>query len=211
MQAKASHPPLTPARPGQCRLDGSTRRYELSLICASAPPLCRDRYCDFRPIDDDCLDRCHTHLKTCSVEDLLHMGQEWAQIMRDTLDRHHEQLGGHKKAEYLVQAATAHGAAEQIAQHLLDDLFEEERMIEEVFWDEAEAMAVRHAIDRERHRLHTVAREEAARIRGAAKSCPACQIPLPRGWCSLAYDPRFCSPRCAERGPQPGSALTPAG
>lgn len=193
-------------------LDHPRGRWSLNLVHDIVSPLCNQPHCDDTQIDFDSIRWCRSHLVDRDLDTLVHMGQWWAQNQRDRNDCDIQRLGGAREPEYLVEAATARGTAEHLIQKLLDYLFDEEDMIDELYWDEAEAMAVKHAIDRERHRLTLVARTEASKIRKTTGACTACGCPLTPGFAFivLSHPPQFCSPACASGQPHSWCAPRPA-
>ncbi|MFJ6770005.1 hypothetical protein ACIQOV_03320 [Kitasatospora sp. NPDC091257] len=178
-------------------VDAWPERLEMSLFGGWTTPLCPIPHCSGRSIQFGSIDRCHAHLVSCDVPTLVRMAKDWGQAHRDRLDADPARLGGSRQSEILVKAAVLQGASQEVTQVLLLTLFEDEDLIEEYIWDEAEAMAMRHAIDRERLRLRGIALEEARRIRKTANGCLACGKALVFISDTPAYPPPFCSSSCA--------------
>ncbi|EFG03775.1 Hypothetical protein SCLAV_p0284 (plasmid) [Streptomyces clavuligerus] len=102
----------------------------------------------------------------------------------------------HPHADLLVRAAVAHGAYGTVSTALLHALFEDPGLIDKVYGNPEEALAVRDSMDRERQRLDSVATAEARRIRKETGTCPACRRPLPSRGGVPCFPPRYCSKEC---------------
>lgn len=173
-------------------------RLQMGLLEDWTVPLCPTPHCSQSSIVYRSIDRCYTHLAVCNTATLLQMTAWWGQAHRDAHDADPERVGGHRNAALLVKAAVAQGSSTDIIDDLLRTLYEAEEDIEEIIWDEAEALAVRHAIGRERVRLRRIARDEARRLQKAADGCPACgTAPFSPRMEAPPYPPQYCSPRCA--------------
>ncbi|MFD9484609.1 hypothetical protein ACFWBX_11500 [Streptomyces sp. NPDC059991] len=176
-------------------------RLQMSLLEDWTVPLCPTPRCSQHAIDHRAIDRCHEHLTACNIPTLIRMARWWGQAHRDAHDADPERLGDHRKAALLVKAAVVQGGSETVIEALLLTLFEHEADIEENIWDEAEALAMRHAIARERVRLRGIARDEARRLRKATEGCPTCGKGLYFLPEAPPYPPQYCSPQCAAAQP----------
>lgn len=181
-------------------------RWEISLTLGWISPLCLVPHCRNPPLDR-VIDHCDSHVTEYDAPLLITKAKWWAQDHRDHRDVHGanpESMGGDRKAEVLVRAAAAKGASKEVIETLLVTLFEREEDIEEGIedgiWDEDEAMALRHAIDRERLRLKRHARDAARYISKCTAECPACGVAPPGHYRydeAPPYPPQFCSLQCA--------------
>ncbi|WP_411147419.1 hypothetical protein [Streptomyces sp. A30] len=183
------------------------RRFRLIITQERADELCRTPDCQQEPTSW-AFSRCDSHLADCDAQTLTRMASDWGHARNEELDRDPSRLGGSPEADLLIKAAVASGAFEQISKTLLHMCFEDPDMIDEVFWNEADALAMRYGLERERLRLYDVARKEALRIRAKIGSCPTCKGPFPdpslRMW-DPGMPPQFCSKDCL-----PPSAPAPA-
>ncbi|MFI0226406.1 hypothetical protein [Streptomyces lydicus] len=110
----------------------------------------------------------------CDEKELAAMAGEWGFALHEELGRDAaHRLGGSPEADLLIKAAVARGAFELVSTSLLHACFEDPELIDEIFWDEDEALEMRHALERERIRLQRVAREEARDCVPPPASAPA--------------------------------------
>lgn len=191
------------------------RRFELRLSQAGALELCRVAQCGSDPVNE-VIDRCHAHLAKASPAELVKFAEEWGFARSDAehgakpARRQHDPV-----AELLVHVATAHGNARAVAEAFVHYALEDPEIIDEAYWDEAEALEMHHAVASEKLRLRQLATAESRRLRGVLKRCAACGGGLP-GHAELSFPPKFCSRECVppvpkERSPWDSLAGVPAG
>jgi hypothetical protein len=179
------------------------RRFQLILSQDTVYDLCRTAGCPHQPAGC-AIPWCTGHLGDCDNRTLAGIARNWGYNRREDTEREPTRLEGSPEADLIVKAAVARGAFEQISAILLESCFGDPNLYDDEFSDPADSLAMQHALERERLRLHGVARTEGLRIRKAAKTCAACGATLhPYGWHS-SRRPEFCSPRCA---PQPPAEL----
>ncbi|MFI1621840.1 hypothetical protein ACH4VT_33510 [Streptomyces lydicus] len=177
------------------------RRFELILNQELVYELCRQLGCPHQPVNPIII-RCREHLADCDEKELAAMAGEWGVALHEELGRDApHRLGGSPEADLLIEAAVARGAFETVSTSFLHACFEDPELIEEIFWDEDEALDMRHALERERIRLQRVAREEAHRASKKAGFCVVCGTQLVGA--GLHIPPQYCSRDCV---PPPTSA-----
>jgi hypothetical protein len=132
------------------------------------------------------------------------MARDWGHGRREDVDRDPTRLGGSREADLLIKASVVQGAFEQVSEILLDACFGDPNLFDDEFWNATEALAMEHALERERLRLYEVAQAEGLRIRKTDRSCTACGKDL-FGW-NLALPPQFCAD-CAPPPPSPTELL----
>ncbi|MFI6020580.1 hypothetical protein ACIBCP_23435 [Streptomyces sp. NPDC051287] len=186
------------------------RRFRLIITQERADELCRTPGCQHSPTSW-AFSRCDSHLADCDAQTLARMASDWGHARNEELDRDPTRLGGSPEADLLIRAAAANGAFEQVSKALLHMCFEDPDVIDEVFWNEADALAMRYGLERERLRLYEVARNEATRIRAKVGSCTTCNglfsKPSLRAW-DTGMPPQFCSKDCLPPStPAPGNHL----
>ncbi|PKV82586.1 hypothetical protein [Streptomyces sp. TLI_146] len=162
------------------------QRLEMSLTDEWTIPLCPVAHCSNHSMRYQYIDRCHTHLPQCDTATLIQMGTWWAQSHSDALAADPARTGGDRAADLLVKAAVHQGSSAELITVLLRTLFVDEADIDEIIWDEAEALDLRHAIGRERLRLNTSHETKPgayARAQGHARPAAAdpgpCPLPRP--------------------------------
>ncbi|WP_406291916.1 hypothetical protein [Embleya sp. NBC_00896] len=169
------------------------RRFALFLTQAGAAELCPVPGCSAGPIHEHIF-RCRRHLVDCDVDEPARMAREYGGTRREELDRDPARMAGDPHADLLAKAAAAHGAAEPVNAAYLDGLFDPE-MIDEIHWDPTEALAMRHALEREGLRLRRVADTETRLIRARIKNCTTCGGGL-SPWAVQAVPPYLCAGAC---------------
>ncbi|MFI5808431.1 hypothetical protein [Streptomyces sp. NPDC051561] len=173
------------------------RRFELILNQDLLYELCRSPMCSRHPINDVFLPFCTSHLPEQDPEELTDMARDWGLTRREVHTGQAEATHAALEGDLLIKAAVAQGAATEVMAAIIDYCFIDPDLLDECFPQE-EALAVRHAIEREQLRLTTVAIQEATRIRNSVdNSCEACSKHL---WDSPAMrpvPPQFCSASCA--------------
>jgi hypothetical protein len=185
------------------------RRFQLILTQDMARELCQTPACRndqpgwaFR--------HCSSHLPDCSGDALVSMTEDWAYSFKTDTGRDVDRLEGSAEADLLIKAATANGTYERVSKALLDSLFAAPDELDDLFWSEEETLAMQHAIERERLRLHNVARTEARRLWKVSGACATCGGRLNAyGW-DPGVPSRFCSTNCVPAAPRssPNSATT---
>ncbi|MGW7261290.1 hypothetical protein [Streptomyces sp. NPDC054834] len=185
------------------------RRFRLILTQDMARELCRTPACRNGQPGWAFL-HCPSHLPDCSGDALVSMAEEWAYGFSSDAGRDVSRLEGSAEADLLIKAATANGTYERVIKALLDSLFVAPDALDDMFWSEEETLAMQHAIERERLRLHNVARTEARRLWKVSGACVTCGGRLNAyGW-DPSVPPRFCSANCVPPAPcpSPDSATT---
>ncbi|MDH6223624.1 hypothetical protein [Streptomyces sp. MJP52] len=176
------------------------RRVQLLLSQDRADLLCQTTGCTYPPAGH--FGRCDTHLADCTLDHLTDLARAWGYDM--SADRPNlAERGGSTEADLLIKAATAVGAFEEVCTVLLDSLFEPDDLIDEVYWDEADALAARYEIGRERLRLRGVAQREMRRVRTAGTCCRACEKPLDAKQWNMAVPAQYCGAECLPAPEQP--------
>lgn len=171
------------------------RRFQLILTQDMARELCQTSGCRGGQPGWAFL-HCPSHLPDCSGDALVSMTEEWAYSFKTDAGRDVDLLEGSAEADLLIKAAATNGTYERVSKALLDSLFVAPDALDDLFWSEEETLAMQHAIERERLRLHNVARSEARRLRKAVGACVNCGAGLNAfGW-DPGVPPRFCSANC---------------
>jgi hypothetical protein len=171
------------------------RRFQLILTQDMARELCQTPACPNDQPDWAFL-HCSSHLPDCNGDALVSMTEEWAYGFKTDAGRDMERREGSAEADLLIKAATANGTYERVSKALLDSLFAAPDELDDLFWSEEETLAMQHAIERERLRLHNVARSEARRLWKIFGACRTCGGRLNAyGW-DPSVPPRFCSANC---------------
>ncbi|TQE33090.1 hypothetical protein [Streptomyces ipomoeae] len=166
------------------------RRFLLVLTQDMVNELCRTPGCSASPVNW-AITWCARHLPGCDTQTLVRMARNWGHGRREDLDRDPARLGESPEADLLIKAAVAQGAFERVRKVLLDACFGDPDLFDDEFWDASEALAMQHALERERLRLYEVALAEGLRIRGTAGSCTTCGERL-HGW-NPDLPPQFCA------------------
>jgi hypothetical protein len=182
------------------------RRFQLIISQEQAYELCSTPGCPRSPAAW-AFSRCDSHLADCDASNLVSIAGDWGVTRNEELNRDPSRLGGSPQADLIIKAAVANGAFERVSTTLLHMCFEDPDVIDEAFWDEKEALAMRHGLEREQLRLREVAKAEAIRIRTTVGACPTCTKPISnlRAW-DPGTPPQFCSKACA---PAPSAAAAP--
>ncbi|MFD7095804.1 hypothetical protein [Streptomyces xanthophaeus] len=175
------------------------RRFRLALNQDLLYELCRGSGCSHQPIDEHFVPYCASHLQECHPEELVHMAREWGHTRYEEYAERPGETQTGLEGDHLVRAAVAQGAFTRVAAGLVDYSFTDSALIDDVHgWDSEEAMAVRHAIKRERLRLTRVANKEGHRIRlSVGVCCVACRGSLIGGAGLWPVPPQYCSAACA--------------
>ena len=178
-------------------------RFDLCLTQEMVNECCRQPGCPRRPFGTDIV-WCDEHLRQRGLPELIKMAAELGYTTAQEADYEPERCGGGPGADLLVQASVPHAGSTQVIKKLISTGFDDPDNAAEWSADGTLEMRLRHAIDRERLRLHNVARAEAGRIRQLTEACPACGTkPTPAQ--PTGFPPQYCSLRCA---PKPVSAST---
>ncbi|MFE6272636.1 hypothetical protein ACFVQ9_28070 [Streptomyces goshikiensis] len=168
------------------------RRIALDLNWSGVEELCRRAGCGTRPYCAP-LVVCDEHLRQCDVHSLVSMARVCGYAVE--LEEDPERMEGLPESDLLVQAAVGIGAYTEVVQAWLDTCFFPLNEIDDMFWDEDRALAMRHSVERERLRLDRVARKEGMRLRREAATCKACDGVLHPGWDQVSH-PLYCSRAC---------------
>ncbi|QDN95993.1 hypothetical protein FNV65_06465 [Streptomyces sp. S1A1-8] len=178
------------------------RRFQLILTQDMARELCQTPTCRNDQPGWAFL-HCPSHLPDCNGDALVSMTEEWAHSFKTDAGRDVDRLEGSAEADLLIKAATTNGTYERVSKALRDSLFVAPDALDDLFWSEEETLAMQHAIERERLRLHNVARTEARRLWKAVGTCVTCGAhPNAYGW-DPSVPPRFCSANCVPPAPYP--------
>ncbi|MDK0525097.1 hypothetical protein [Streptomyces sp. ML-6] len=185
---------------------GGQRRFKLIITQDSVYELCRQARCSYHP-ENELIPWCRDHLAECDPGVLVETARDWGYAQSEDAGRDPESREGSEGAAVLVRAAVAQGAYPRVVSVLLDACFEPDDMIDEVFWDPKDALAMRQAIDREQLRLGRIAEAEYRRIQKEAGACVACEKEFRYG-IDMDVPARYCSPGCtppppAVAGPDP--------
>ncbi|WP_405691192.1 hypothetical protein [Streptomyces sp. NBC_00057] len=187
-------------------VSSNPRRFQLLISQDGVSELCRKPSCGRSP-EDSLILWCADHLAECAPDTLTETAREWGYAQCELAGSDPAGREGTKEAAVLIRAAVAQGAYKKVVSVLLDACFEPDDMIDEMFWDPMDAMAMRQAIDREQLRLERIAEVEYRRIQEAAKVCMACGKAFRYG-VDLDVPARYCTSGCvplppAKSNPEP--------
>ncbi|MEU8516385.1 hypothetical protein AB0C76_33100 [Kitasatospora sp. NPDC048722] len=191
------------------------RRFEVVLSQDHwVAELCREPGCGDGPAAGLTVTWCSDHLTGRESDVLVSVARSWASDRQQEVDWDPERCGGAATADTLVKAAAACGCSRAVIDTLLLYGFPDPDALAEGTWDEEVPMRARHAIERERLRLSTVADAEVRRIRREMK-CARCGEELfPLSAWAVSYRAEFCSAECdslaaAAAGPADAGAPVP--
>ncbi|MFF8422968.1 hypothetical protein [Streptomyces sp. NPDC015680] len=180
------------------------RRFKLIITQDSVYELCQQPRCSSHP-ENELIPWCRDHLAECDSGVLVDTARDWGYAQSEDAGRDPESREGAEGAAVLVRAAVAQGAYPRVVSVLLDACFEPDDMIDEVFWDPKDALAMRQAIERERLRLERIAETEYRRIQKETGACVACGKAFRYG-VDMDVPARYCSTGCV---PPPPVAAEP--
>ncbi|MFH8939512.1 hypothetical protein [Streptomyces griseosporeus] len=180
------------------------RRFQLALTQDDwIAELCLVPGCEHRPVAAALIPYCeHQHLVERSGTELAKMAWLWGDDRHQEFDGDPAAAHTGNQGDALIVAAVAQGAFPQVAAKLVESCYENPDLIEEIYFDEAEATAVRHAMDNEHLRLKETARKAAARIRKLVGGLCVCGRPLHLSP-EASVPARYCSAECASSVGQP--------
>ncbi|MCX5285669.1 hypothetical protein [Streptomyces sp. NBC_00198] len=149
------------------------RRIQLLISQANAWELCRIPHCaDRRYID--AFTHCTEHFSRCDAPALVRMGQEWAYERVERHDDNRAAAGGSSEVDDLVKAAVVQGCYDALAKAILDGLFGDLDLLDDLWINPDQQLAIRHAREREGARLHAVASAVVRRRQAEGRSCTGC-------------------------------------
>ncbi|WP_217208857.1 hypothetical protein [Streptomyces sp. AC550_RSS872] len=174
------------------------RRFELLLSQDDwVAELCLIPGCKSLPVAAAVIPYCERqHLAERSGTELATMAWAWGNDRRQEFESTPAVAHSGDQGNALIAAAVAQGAFAKVAAELVEGCFGDPDLIDEIYLNDAEATAVRHAIDHEHLRLKERARSAAARIRklaGGLCICGAAPYLAPEA----DVPARYCSTQCA--------------
>ncbi|MFC9130164.1 hypothetical protein ACFT4A_25350 [Streptomyces sp. NPDC057099] len=174
------------------------RRFELLLSQDNwVAELCRVPGCGHLPVADALIPYCgRRHLAERSGKELAEMAWAWGNDRRQEFESTPAAAHVGNQGYALIAAAVSQGAFSRVAAQLVEGCYGEPNLIDDIYLNEAEPMAVRHAIDNEHLLLKTRARSAAAHIQklaGGLCVCGATLFPAPEA----NVPARYCSTQCA--------------
>jgi hypothetical protein len=169
------------------------RRLQIVLTQDSVYDLCRTPGCPHQPVGWS-ITLCEQHLPECEAKELIRMARGLGYDRREFCEQAPTRLEGSPEADLLIKAAVAQGLYEPVSAVFLLACFGDPNLYDDEFSDAADSLAMEHALERERLRLHGVGSTEARRLRGTSKSCANCGQHL-HGW-NPKLPPRVCF-KCA--------------
>ncbi|MEU9274884.1 hypothetical protein [Streptomyces sp. NPDC048341] len=174
------------------------RRFELLLSQDDwVTELCLIPGCKHRPVAASLIPYCeHQHLAERSEPELAKMAWAWGNERRQEFESTPAAAHAGDQGNALVAAAVAQGAFYKVAAELVEGCYGDPDLIDELYLNDAEAMAVRHAIDKEHLLLKERARSAAARIRKLADGLCVCGATLFLA-AEASVPARYCSAQCA--------------
>ncbi|MFE2477757.1 hypothetical protein [Streptomyces sp. NPDC059389] len=182
------------------------RRFRLDILWNGIGLLCRATACTSGPYDEF-IEWCLDHLPSCTDDEIIAMTEEWGYACGSEHGRAIDRIARSPRADLLIKAATAQGISQRAIEAFLHAAYADPADIDNMFWDETEALAMRHAIEDEQTRLNSLARREAARLRQEAGQCAGCRTPLTSLTPHPSVPPRYCSAGCVP--PRPLVVLEP--
>ncbi|MFH9016142.1 hypothetical protein ACH4C6_32775 [Streptomyces sp. NPDC017943] len=174
------------------------RRFELLLSQDDwVAELCLVPGCRHLPVVAGLIPYCERrHLAECSEMELAKMAWAWGNDRRREFKSTPAAAHAGDQGDALIVAAVAQGAFSKVAAELVEGCYGDPDLIDEVYLNDAEATAIRHAIDNEHLLLKERARSAVARIRKLADGLCVCGATL-----YLAPEAdvpaRYCSAQCA--------------
>ncbi|MEU5476699.1 hypothetical protein [Streptomyces mirabilis] len=191
---------LESAEPGsQAVVVCGSRRFQLVLTQDMVNELCRKPECR-NSSDCRAFTHCREHLVECGPQALVSMARAWGYGRREECDQDPAAVGGSGEADLLVKAAVVGVCFEPVMNTLLDACFGDPDLFDDMYWDASQALAVQHALERERLRLHQVARAEVARIHKETEDCTSCGMRL------FSWNPDVPPTLCPPCAPPPAAA-----
>ncbi|MET8012909.1 hypothetical protein ABZU86_13285 [Streptomyces sp. NPDC005271] len=159
--------------------------------------LCLIPRCDRYPVAEALIPYCeHRHLAQRSGAELVKMAWDWGHYRHQELERTPAAAHAGDQGNALIEAAVVQGAFCKVAAKLVEGCFEDPDLIDDVYFNDAEATAVRHAMDNEHLLLKQRARSAAAHIRKLAGDLCTCGKRLYLGP-EADVPARYCSTQCA--------------
>ncbi|MET9078946.1 hypothetical protein ABZX95_44080 [Streptomyces sp. NPDC004232] len=174
------------------------RRFELVLTQDDwVTELCLVPGCERYPVAAALIPFCeYRHLAERGGAELATMAWQWGHNQRQEFESTPTLAHSGDQGDALIAAAVVQGAFSKVAAELVDGCYGDPNLIDETYLDDAEAMAIRHAMDNERLRLRKRARSAAAHIRKLAGGLCICGADL-RIAPEANVPARYCSAWCA--------------
>lgn len=180
------------------------RRFQLVLTQDMVNELCRQAECP-NTSDSWAFTHCRDHLAECGTRALVSMARIWGHGRREEHDEDPAAVGGGPEADLLIRAAVAAVCFEAVRDALLDACFGDPDLFDDMYWDASQALAVQHALERERLRLHEIAQTEVRRIHKATRDCIVCGTRL------FTWNPGIPATQCPACAPLPAGKYPSAG
>ncbi|MEU5524878.1 hypothetical protein ABZ759_30530 [Streptomyces sp. NPDC047860] len=174
------------------------RRFELVLSQDDwVAELCLIPGCKSLPVAEALIPYCERqHLAERSETELAEMAWAWGNNRRQEFQSTPAAAHVGDQGDALIAAAVAQGAFSKVAAELVEGCYGGPDLIDDIYLNDAEATAIRHAIDNERLLLKERARSAAAHLRKLAGGLCVCGVTL-----FLAPEAdvpaQYCSVRCA--------------
>jgi hypothetical protein len=174
------------------------RRFQLLLSQDDwVAELCLAPGCQHLPVAEALIPYCERqHLAQRSATELAKMAWAWGNDRRQEFESTPAAAQSGDQGDALIAAAVAQGAFSTVAAELVEGSYGDPGLIDEIYLNEAEATAVRHAIDNEHLRLRERARSAAAHIRKLAGGICVCGA-TPHLAPEADVPARYCSAQCA--------------
>ncbi|MDN3262879.1 hypothetical protein QWJ26_24345 [Streptomyces sp. CSDS2] len=174
------------------------RRFQLALTQDDwVVELCLVPGCRSYPVATAVIPYCENqHLAERSGAELAKMAWAWGYHRRQEFENTPAAAHTGDQGNALVTAAVAQGAFSKVAAELADGCYGDPDLVNEIYLNDSEAMAVRHAIEREHLLLRERARSAAAHIRKLVGGLCVCGATLHLApWADVPA--RYCSSSCA--------------
>ncbi|MFJ4721976.1 hypothetical protein [Streptomyces luteogriseus] len=174
------------------------RRFELVLSQDDrVTELCLIPRCERHPVAEVLIPYCeHRHLAERSETELAKMAWEWGNDRRQEFESTPAAAHPGDQGNALIAAAVTQGVFSKVAAELVEGCFGDSDLIDEIYLNEAEATAIRHAIDTEHLLLKERGRSAAARIHKLAGGLCVCGATLHLA-AEADVPARYCSAQCA--------------
>ncbi|MEV3926445.1 MULTISPECIES: hypothetical protein [Actinomycetes] len=174
------------------------RRFELVLSQDDyVTELCLIPGCEHHPVAAALIPYCqYRHLAERSESELSKMAWAWGHDRRQEFERTPAAAHAGDQGDALIAAAVSQGMFSKVAAELVEGCYGDRDLIDETCLNDAEATAIRHAIDEEHLRLHERAKSAAAHIRKLAGGLCICGATLHLGP-EADVPARYCSAQCA--------------
>ncbi|MFG2761642.1 hypothetical protein [Streptomyces wuyuanensis] len=174
------------------------RRFELVLSQDNrVTELCLVPGCERHPVAEVFIPYCEQrHLAERSEAELAKMAWEWGNDRRQEFESTPDAAHPWGQGNALMAAAVVQGAFSKVAADLVEGCFGAPDLIDRIYFNDAEATAVRHAIDHEHLRCRKGPGSAAAPIRKLADGlwiCGAALHLVPEA----NVPARYCSAQCA--------------